>query len=70
MVVLAEIGTEAFGGEKPARRLGMVGAQGVQLGLEGVQDLGAMALLLFRLLVVAAEDIAAPTLAPTPFGTR
>src|SRR3954451_9363653 len=58
VVILAQVGAEAPGGERPAGGLGVVRLQARQLGLEDLEDLGPVPALLVGLLLVQAQDVA------------
>ena len=58
-----QVRAEALGGDQAARGLGMIAGETVELELQEVQDLVAMALLPLGLLGVQAEDVAPAPLA-------
>ena len=58
-----EVRAEALGGDQAARSLGMIAGETVELELQEVQDLVAVALLPRGLLGVQAEDVAPAPLA-------
>ncbi len=58
VLVLAEVGTEALGGQEPASGLGVVTIQARQLGLEDLENLRTVPALPIRLLLVQAQNVA------------
>src|SRR5690349_509555 len=63
VVILAQVGAEALGGEQPAGGLGVVRLQARQLGLEDLEDFGPVPALLVGLLLAQAQDVAPTALA-------